>query len=271
MRFSGPAATILGFYLAAPLAAEGQEPQERPEYSVLTPAEEKQIMVAVGFSASDMMGLGFAKGLATKDNTLKLRRLAAEERFDPARKLVDRLVETLAEAGHTAVYEPIPRKPAGSIQSLSRSDLPEEPKGRLFLDVTIRWICLCRGDEYFEFSPSMSLGWRVLDTRGGVVEPTRVLTYVHDDSPKAAPWMSKRNGQQESAAAGSRYPAAAVNASCNYTDVDDGLGNPTVLWGCFGEAMDVAVSRLVQDLELARTGVRPVTASGDSPSGKSTQ
>jgi hypothetical protein len=254
MRFRGHAAAVLGFCFAARLAAEGQAPQEQPEFSVLTPAVEKKIMVAAGFSATDMLGLGFAKGLATQDNTLQLRRLADEERFDPAQRLVDRLVEALAKAGHTAVYEPISRRPAGSIQSLSRSDLPEKPEGRQFLDVTIRWICLCRGDKYVEFSPSMSLGWRVLDSRGGIIEPTRELTYVHDDGPTVPLWTFKRNDKQEAAAAGSRYPAAAVSASCNYTDVDDGLRNPTVLWGCFGEAMDVAVERLVQDLQSARAG-----------------
>ncbi len=206
-------------------------------------------MVAAGFSGADMLGLGFAKGLATHDNSLRLRKLAAEERFDPAQRLADRLVEALAKSGHSAVYEPIPRKPPGSIQSLARSDLPEKPKGRMFLDVTIRWICLCRGDKYVEFSPSMALGWRVLDSRGGIVEPTREMTYVHDDGP-----------------AESRYPPVTVSASCNYKDVDDGLANPTVLWGCFGEAMDAAVARLVLDLELARAGERPVTASGDNPS-----
>lgn len=264
MRFRVSSAVVLGLCFAAHLAAE--EPPGRPEYSVLTPAVERQIMVAAGFSGADVFGLGFAKGLATQDNTVKLRKLAAEERFDPARRFADRLVEALAKAGHTAVYEPIPRKPAGSIQSLSRSDLPEKPQGKVFLDVTIRWICLCRGDKYFEFSPSMSLGWRVLDSRGGIIEPTRELTYVHDDGPTPASKASKRNGKQSAAAAESRYPTAAVSASCNFKDVDDGLANPTALWGCFNESMDVAVSRLVLDLELARAGERPVTASGDNRS-----
>ncbi len=162
MRFTVFLAAQLGLALPAIVSAEGQAAPARPEYSVLTPAVEAQINVAAGLSAANLVpGASVFKDLATRDNTLRLQKLAVEERFDPARWLADRLVEALAEAGHTAAYEPIPRKAPGSTQSLSRSDLPEKAKGELFLDVTIRLICLCRGDQYFDFSPALSLAWRV--------------------------------------------------------------------------------------------------------------
>jgi hypothetical protein len=272
MRFTVFLAALLGLVPPASESAEGQAAPARPEYSVLTPALETQIKVAAGLSAANLVpGANVFKDLATRENSLKLQKLAVEERFDPAQRLADRLVEALAEAGHSAAYEPIPRKAPGSKQSLSRSDLPEQPKGELILDVTIRMICLCRGDSYFDFSPAFSLAWRVLDSRGGIVEPTRIMTYVHDDGPTPASKASRRSDRQEAAAAESRYPTVAVSASCNFKDVDDGLSNPTLLWGCFGEAMDVAVDRLVLDLEVTRAGELPVTVSGDNPSGISTR
>jgi hypothetical protein len=273
MRFKGAPVALLSVCFAARLAAEGLPTHEQPEYSVLTPAVETEIKVAAGLSAANAVpyvGSTF-KDLATRDNSLKLRKLAVAERFEPARRLADQLVEALAEAGHAAAYEPIPRKPPGSIQSLSRSDIPETPQGKLILDVTIRLICLCRGDGYFQFSPALSLGWRVLDAHGGVVEPTRVLTYIHDDGPKAGSRKPKATSKAKELPPESAYPPATVSVSCNFDDVDDGLANPTALWGCFGEAMQAASRRLVFDLDKARAGRGSVTASGDNPSGKSTQ
>lgn len=273
MRFRTASVAVLGLSFAARLSAEGQAPQERPEYSVLTPAVETEIKVAAGFSAANLVpyvGSTF-RDFATRDNSLKLRKLAVAEHFEPSRRLADQLIEALAEAGHTAAYEPISRRPTGAIQSLSRADLPETPQGRLILDVTIRLICLCRGDGYFQFSPALSLGWRVLDAQGGVVEPTRVMTYIHDDGPKAGPKKPKSTGNPKQPPPEPDYPPAVVTESCNFNDVDDGLANPTALWGCFGEAMQFASRRLVLDLERALASRKPVTASGDSPSGRSTQ
>lgn len=273
MRSRGASAALLGLCFASRLSAEGLPAPAQPEYSVLTPAVETVIKVAAGFSAADAVpyvGSTF-KDLATRDNSLRLRKLAVAEGFEPGRRLVDQLIEALAEAGHAAVFEPIPRRPPGSIQSLSRSDLPETPQGKLILDVTVRLICLCRGDGYFQFSPALSLGWRVLDAHGGIVEPTRVLTYIHDDGPKAGSRKSKAAGKAEAPPPESAYPAATVSASCNFDDVDDGLSNPTALWGCFGEAMQAASRRLVFDLDKARARRGSVTASGDIQSGTSTR
>lgn len=112
----------------------------------------------------------------------------------------------------------------------------------------------------------MSLGWRVLDARGGIVEPTRVLTCVHDDGPTPASKASRSSRKSGPAAAESHCPQATVSPNCNFGDPDDGLDNPPALWGCFGEAMEVAAGRLVLDLEKARAGESRVTASGGNRS-----
>lgn len=271
MRFTAWSAALLGLGFAASLTAEGPTAPALPEYSVLTPAVETHIGVAVGLMPTDFLPVIDAFGdLATRGKTAKLRKVAAADRFDPALMLSDRLVEALAEAGHQSAYEPIARKPAGSIQSLSWSDLPESPKGKLILDVTIRWHCLCRGMAYLDYSPAVALGWRVLDPRGELVEPTRVLMYVHQPgwSLEANPSSTR---QSEPTAPAPKYPPAAVSETCIIRDFDDATTNSSVIWGCFGEALDVAARRLVMDLDRARSARLPVTASGDSPSGRSTQ
>lgn len=265
-------AAAIGTCFAARLSAQAPTPPESSEYSVLTPAVETHIVVATGLTVTDFLpiidGLG---DLSKRGNSLKLRKLAATDRFDPARRLADRLVEALAEAGHTATYEPIARKPAGSIQSLSWTDLPEAPQGKLMLDVTIRLQCLCKGDiEYSGYAPALALGWRVLDPRGEVVEPTRVLTYVHktgwSQDPKPSSTRTAKAPPIEP-----RYPLATVSDSCSFDKVDDAFQNPPVIWGCFGEALDVASHRIVMDLDRARQAHKRITALSDSPSGTSTR
>jgi hypothetical protein len=67
------------------------------------------------------------------------------------------------------------------------------------------------------------------------------------------------------------YPKVEVSEACGYNSLDDVQKNPAQLWGCFGEAYDVAVHRLVIDLEKIRPPVSHVNASTDTPSGTSTR
>jgi hypothetical protein len=254
-------------FISSAAAQDETTAPERPDFSVLTPSMEGQFFVATQFNLNAIYPLlGAPADAMNQSRTSQLRRLVAVNRYDPARALADRLIEALGEAGFRAVYEPIPRRPAGSIQSLSWSDLPEQPQGELFLDVNVRWICLCSSSSYTKIYPSISLGWRLLDPRQSVAEPTRNLVYYH------IPWdPPDRTSDRDKArlAAESPYPKVEVSESCGYKSLEDAKENPAQLWGCFGEAFDAAVTRLVIDLEKIRPPRATVTASGDTPSGTS--
>jgi hypothetical protein len=274
MRFQGIGPLVLLCVLTATTAtAEDAAAPALADISVLTPAMEGHFIAGRydGLAYLPYVG-GLASGIAslsTSANARRLRRLVAVERYDPVRAIADRVVDTLEEAGYSAVHEPIPRRPAGSVQSLSWSDLPEHPKGKLFLDVNIHWIGLCTGSEYFKHRPAISIGWRLLGPRQQLVEPTRNLVYVH-----APPLKGSRKPAASVAKAPpaeSPYPHVEVSESCGFDNMDEAEKNPLRLWGCFGEAYDTAIGRLVIDLKRLRPPATPVTASGDTPSGISTQ
>jgi hypothetical protein len=193
--------------------------------------------------------------------------LVKAERYDPVRTIADRVVEALTAKGYDVVYEPVARRPAGSIQSLSWSDLPEHPQGKLVLDVNIQWICLCSGTSYAKVFPGIALGWRLLDpSRQAIVEPTRRLVYYH------IPWdPPKRRDVKRDPSPPSPYPAVTVSEGCGYNSLGVAEENPAKLWGCFGEAFDIAADRLAIDLAKLRPPAAPVNVSAGSPSGTSTR
>ena len=212
--------------------------------------------------------LGSLGDFVNQSRTRQLRKMVKSERYDPARTLADRLIDRLGDAGYSAVYEPIAREPPGTVQALAWSDLPEQPKGRLILDLNISWVCLCSATSYQKTYPSISISWRLLDPPQEVVLPSRSLVYYH------IPWNPPKRRTPSAAAKPSEpppYPPVTVSESCGFSSLDEAEDNPARLWGCFGEAYDVALERLVIDLKRLRSPAEPVTVSGDSPSGKSTQ
>jgi len=217
------------------------------DFSVLTPAIEGRFVVASGIDLTALLPPYFAfSGFGHHQRNTQLRALIARERYDPTRAIADRLIEALAESSYRAVYEPIGRKPAGSIQSLSWGDLPEQPQGELMLDVTIHWICLCSDVAFTKFYPAISIGWRLLHPAQRVVQPTRNLTYFHYPD-----WYNRPKGRAVDAGTipRSEYPVVAVSESCGFDSVKAAEQNPAVLFGCFAEAYDAAVRRLVIDLK----------------------
>jgi len=267
MRFGGTclAAVLCGLHAAL---AMGDESAARPDFSVLTPAMQGRFFMSSNIDLTAFVPPGVAFGqLATSGRTKQLRALVEREGYDPTRTIADRLVDALAASSYRAVYEPIARKPAGSMQSLSWGDLPERPQGELMLDLTVHWICLCADVTFTKHYPAMSVSWRLLDPAQEVVEPSRTLTYhhfpawVYDKKEKAA--------EARGATPVVAYPVETVSESCGFASVKAAEENPAVLWGCFGEAFDAASRRLVIDLERVHPPLAPATASSGTPSGTS--
>lgn len=270
MRILGLLFSAFGLCFATNLSGEGPAVPDAPDFSVLTPSIEGDFYVSTQFSLNAVyVFLGSIGDIAHRVRTKQLRRMVASDGYDPTRTLADRLIEVLTEAGYSAVYEPIARRPPGSVQSLAWSDLPEEPKGRLFLDLNVRWLCLCSSTTYMTHYPAISLSWRLLHPGEDVVVPTRNLVYYHlpawNPDKKPSPQTGDKPVEPP------RYPPVEVSESCGFRSLDEAEENPAQVWGCFAEAYDAALRRLVIDLAAIRPPAAPVTASGDSPSGISTR
>lgn len=192
--------------------------------------------------------------LGSSSRNDRLRMLVVREGYKPERTIADRLIDRLAEASYRAVHEPIPRKPAGSLQSLSWDDLPEHPQGKLMLDMTIRWICLCSDVAFSKYYPAISLTWRLLDPAGVVAQPSTTLYYFHYPA-----WYRKQKVPQGTKPA-PEYPVEEVSETCGFDSVKDAEQDPARLWGCLGEAYDAALRRLVIDLQRIQA---PQTATAD--------
>lgn len=268
MRFL--AVLLAGVLCSTAVAGDSSSASDPVAYAVLTPSMTGRFVVAsqVDFAEAVMpyLAIGdFTNNARTKD----LQQLVARENYDPARTLADRLVDALNEGGYRASFQSIARRPAGSIQSLSWSDLPEIPAGQLFLDTDIRWICLCSDIAFMKAYPAISISWRLLGPNERLVEPARVFNYVH--SPVYS--GKKRKPVREGAPPPPPppYPPVEVSEQCGFVSMKEATQDPQRVWSCFGEAYDAAVRRLVIDLATLRPPATPVSASGDSPSGTSTR
>ncbi|HEU0224177.1 MAG TPA: hypothetical protein VFR29_01960 [Steroidobacteraceae bacterium] len=251
MRAGTSLAIALAGWLACQAAAAEPPVAEAPiEFSVLTPAMEGRYFIASGVDWTTLIPPYLAMSrIGSGARNDRLRLLVKREGYAPERTIADRLIDALAEASIRAVYEPVPRKPAGSVQSLSWSDLPQRPRGKLMLDLTIRWICLCADVAFTRYYPALSIGWRLLDPAQVVVQPTRTLSYYHHPPPpkkKRKPRGPPRDAPEQPP---SEYPVVTVSEACGFDSVKDAEANPAVLWGCLGEAYDAALDRLVIDLQ----------------------
>ncbi len=244
------AGTLAGWLAVLAANAQTTDPSPVIDFSVLTPAMEGRYFVASGVDWTSFVPPYLALSqFGSGARNERLRMLVARERYQPERSIADSLIDRLAEASYRAVYEPLQRKPPGSVQSLSWDDLPARPRGELMLDVTIRWICLCADIAFTKHFPAISLSWRLLDPAQVVVQPSRMLSYYH------FPEFYKNKKKRGRAASESKqlpppeYPVETVSEACGFDSVKEAEANPAVLWGCLGEAYDAALRRLVIDLK----------------------
>lgn len=229
--------------------AEGTEPAAAPaDYAVLTPAVEGRFHVASGVDLTAFvspMGIG---NLGDQRQTRSLRALVERDRYDPAARFADRLVQSLVESGFSAVHEPIARRPAGRVQSLAWGDLPQVPRGNVMIDVTISWVCLCSDVAFTRFWPAISLRWRLLGPGQDLIEPSHHLVYYH----YPAFYQRRKSQPGDSPPDPSTIPPeAVVSDSCGYRSAKAAGDDPEGLWGCMDAALQAAANRMVFDLKKA--------------------
>lgn len=214
------------------------------EFSVLTPGLEAHFRVSTGFDLS-MVGI---TGLTNRRHTKALRKMVEEEGHDASRRIADAILMALHDAGRTGIHEPIPRRPAGRLQSLTAAELPEEPKGAMLLDITIGWIGLHAEVSMDSLRPALSLTWRLISPDGNLVEPGRELRYVHQSGrkkPRLTDPALRPNQKNPTIAV---LPETDEQKFCSFSSFSAARKDPAQLWDCFDDAYSAAARKLVDQL-----------------------
>lgn len=214
------------------------------EFSVLTPGLEAHFRVSTGFDLS-MVGIS---GLTNRRHTKVLRKMVEEEGHDASRRIADAILVALHDAGRAGIHEPIPRRPAGRLQSLTVAELPEEPKGAMLLDITISWIGLHAEVSMDSLRPALFLTWRLISPDGNLVEPGRELRYVHQSGrkkPRLTDPALRPNQKNPTIAV---PPETDEQKFCSFSSFSAARKDPAQLWDCFDDAYSAAARKLVDQL-----------------------
>ena len=163
--------------------------------------------------------------------TKQLRGVVASGSYDPADSLGKRLVEALCRDGLPAVVEPVTRGPPGGTGSLSRDDLPPQPKGRYLLNVVIESIGLVPASRPTRVEPAFVLRWQVFSPTGGMVVPAR--RYIHGLVPS-----------------GQTRPVHST-PNCGLGEFGSAIKHPEQIWSCFDSAFDDAGTNLAGEVRAA--------------------
>ena len=155
-----------------------------------------------------------------------LRQVVEANPTIPLRTIADRLVERSPRPAMLPFMSHYPQ--AAWFHAVACVvDLPANPQGKLFLDVNIPDLFV--RDDPFKY-PWISVGWRLLDPRQEVVEPTRTLTYCR------AAWV-RRNRPRARSDSG-----VAVSSRRRSLRVREGRRRTRRSMGMLPEAYDVAIS-----------------------------
>jgi len=106
-----------------------------------------------------------------------LRRWAKDDRFDLAKRTQAAFLEAIASRGRLALPLAVSRPEQIEPSALSRDKVPETSLRGGIVDVAVEWFGVTAAGPFSKYEPFVRLSWRVLDSRGGVIEPTRVAYY----------------------------------------------------------------------------------------------
>jgi hypothetical protein len=228
-------------------AQESPEVTAAPvEFSVLTPGLEGRFHVFKEFDLIAFVGL---PNLVDMERTKTLRKLVESEAYDPGQSIADAVLAALQDEGRSGTHEPITRRPAGHLQSLTVGDLPPDPKGAVLIDVTINWIGLHANINGDRLRPAFSLTWRLISPDGKLIAPGRELRYVHEPERKKRPAVvdPARHPNAAPAPAEPEHEPVAQEF-CSIRSIKAAQEEPAALWACFDEAYLAAARKLVAQL-----------------------
>ncbi len=205
---------------ALPVAVVDSSAATLRTVSVLTPATPARWSAVAG----GLMQLVDPWGDA--DKALRLKRLAAEDRFDLARRIQQHLLEALASRGQVAVPLTIERPPELSPGPLARDRLPEKALPGVLLDVSVEWFGVYRSGALEPYRPMVAVGFRVVGADGMLEQSTRRILYN-------VPASLTRGGEV----------VAAAN-DCSWKSFEAVTLDRARLWGCMDAALEQVAGRI---------------------------
>lgn len=234
-------AVVAGFVLALPMRllaedvpAESTAPaaQTGPvEYSILTPALESEYVV---YTAWDVL-IDLVTSHVNTAYSRQLRAAVKKDGFDAKDRLAIAIQEALVDAGFPTNIEFVPRAPDGKVRGLSRGELPEDPKGRYLVNVTVNGIGLGASSSLSSNHPYLSLTWQ-LYTRDG-----QRVGFLHK--------------YEQLPGFGTSHDKNLSTVDCDLPSFSKLMEEPTPLWACFDQAFRTAALALVPEIRAATPGV----------------
>ncbi|MBS0393095.1 MAG: hypothetical protein JSR54_00645 [Proteobacteria bacterium] len=206
--------------LALPVAGVASPASSLQTVSVATPATPTRWSAVAG----GLMQLVDPWGDA--DKALRLKRLAAEDRFDLPRRMQQHLLEALASRGRVAVPLTIQRPPELSPGPLARDRLPEKLLPGVLLDVSVEWFGVYRSGALEPYRPMVAVGFRVVGAGGMLEQSTRRILYN-------VPASLTRGGE-----------VVVATGDCDWKSFDAVTLDRARLWGCMDAALEQVADRI---------------------------
>lgn len=186
--------------------------------SVVTPATPRQWKA---FSGGLLVVPTFSDG---SDRAITLQRWAKDDRFDLAVRMQRSALEAIAKRERLALPLNVQRPPQVEPSSLARDLLPETAVPGQILDIAVEWFGVSASTSYVDFKPYVRVGWRLLDGKGSVVVPKRVVYY-------------RAKGVLESALA-PRSVVLDADPACAWAKFEAIAKERARFWGCMGDGLD---------------------------------
>ena len=200
------------------------------EYSILTPALEGEYVV---YAAWDIL-IDLVTSHVNTAKSRALRKTVEREGFKATDRLAIALQDALVEAGAPTNIEFVARPPDGKVRGLSRSDLPEDPKGRYLINVTVQGIGLGASDSLSAWRPYLALTWRL---------------YTRDGQP-----IGFAHKYEQLPGYGTSHDKNLSTVDCDLPSFSKLMEEPAPLWACYDQAFRAAALALVPEIRAATPG-----------------
>ncbi len=196
--------------------------------SVVTPATPRQWQA---FSGGLVVMPTFSDG---SDRAIVLQRWAKDDRFDLAMRMQRSALEAIAKRERLALPLQVKRPPQVEPSSLPRDLLPETALPGPILDISVEAFGVSASTAYVDFKPYVRVGWRLLDGKGSVVLPKRVVYY-------------RAKGFMDSVTAPHSIVIEA-DAKCAWAKFEAIAKERPRFWACMGDGLDRIAEAIADDV-----------------------
>ncbi len=196
--------------------------------NVATPATPRQWQA---FSGGLVVMPTFSDG---SDRAIVLQRWAKDDRFDLATRMQRSALEAIAKRERLALPLAVKRPPQVEPSSLARDMLPQTALPGPILDVSVEVFGVSASTAYVDFKPYVRVGWRLLDGKGSVVLPKRVVYY------RAKSLMDSVTAPHSI--------VITTDPQCAWAKFEAIAKERQRFWGCMGDGLDRIAESIADDV-----------------------